>query len=116
MISRRIFMKDGALALVSLGFAPTFLARTVEGALASRQKILITIFQRGAVDGLNMIIPFGEQDYYSSRPTLAIAKPGVRREHGGRSERILRHASADASAQAVVGFGLHGDRARVRLA
>src|SRR5919106_2995153 len=77
MISRRIFLKDGAVALVSLGFAPTFLARTVEGLGAQRQKILITIFQRGAVDGLNMIIPFGEQDYYASRPTLAIAKPGA---------------------------------------
>ena len=76
MISRRIFLKDGAMALVSLGFAPTFLARTVEGLGLQRQKILITIFQRGAVDGLNMIIPFGEPDYYASRPSLAIAKPG----------------------------------------
>ena len=77
MISRRIFLKDGALALVSLGFAPTFLARTVEGAQATRQKILITIFQRGAVDGLNMFVPFGEPDYYAARPSLAIAKPGA---------------------------------------
>jgi uncharacterized protein (DUF1501 family) len=76
MISRRIFLKDGALALVSLGFAPTFLARTVEGMGAARQKVLIAIFQRGAVDGLNMIVPFGEADYYTARPTLAIAKPG----------------------------------------
>ena len=75
MISRRIFLKDGGLALVSLGFAPTFLARTVEGT-TSRQKVMIAIFQRGAVDGLNMIIPFGEQDYYVARPTLAIARPG----------------------------------------
>jgi uncharacterized protein (DUF1501 family) len=77
MISRRIFLKDGALALVSLGFAPTFLARTVEGSQGSRQKILITIFQRGAVDGLNMIIPFGDRDYYASRPSLAIARPSA---------------------------------------
>jgi uncharacterized protein (DUF1501 family) len=77
MISRRIFLKDGGLALVSLGFAPTFLARTVEGMGAGRQKILIAIFQRGAVDGLNMIVPFGEREYYAARPTLAIAKPGA---------------------------------------
>ena len=76
MISRRIFLKDGALALVSLGFAPTFLARTVEGIGAARQKVLIAIFQRGAVDGLNMIVPFGEREYYAARPTLAIARPG----------------------------------------
>ena len=76
MISRRIFLKDGALALVSLGFAPTFLARTVEAA-GARQKVLIAIFQRGAVDGLNMVVPFGEADYYAARPTLAIARPGA---------------------------------------
>lgn len=76
MISRRIFLKDGALALVSLGFAPAFLARTVEAA-GTRQKVLIAIFQRGAVDGLNMVVPFGEADYYAARPTLAIARPGA---------------------------------------
>ena len=76
MISRRVFLKDGALALVSLGFAPTFLARTVEG-ISTRQKVLIAIFQRGAVDGLNMIVPFGDRDYYAARPTLAIARPGA---------------------------------------
>lgn len=76
MFSRRVFMKNGGLALLSLGFAPAFLARTVEAAGAARRKILITIFQRGAVDGLNMIVPFGEKDYYASRPSIAIPKPG----------------------------------------
>jgi len=76
MISRRIFMKNGGLALVSLGFAPpAFLARTVAAAEA-RRRVLITVFQRGAVDGLNMIVPFGERDYYTARPSLAIGKPG----------------------------------------
>ena len=37
--------------------------------------LLVTIFQRGAVDGLNMIVPFGESSYYSSRPTIAIGRP-----------------------------------------
>ena len=75
MISRRVFLRDGGLALVSLGFAPQFLARAVAAA-APRHKVLVTIFQRGAVDGLNMIVPFGERDYYASRPSIAIAKPG----------------------------------------
>ncbi|MCA1561751.1 MAG: DUF1501 domain-containing protein [Acidobacteria bacterium] len=74
MISRRVFMKNGGLALVSLGFAPEFLARTVAVA-GSRRKVLITIFQRGAVDGLNMIVPFGEREYYAARPSIAIARP-----------------------------------------
>jgi uncharacterized protein (DUF1501 family) len=77
MISRRVFLKDGAFALVSLGFAPSFLTRTAfaEGRTA-RSKQLIAIFQRGAVDGLNMVVPFGEADYYRARPSIAIARPG----------------------------------------
>src|SRR3954466_10235691 len=77
MISRRVFVKNGGLALLSLGFAPAFLARTVEAAGAARRKILITIFQRGAVDGLNMVVPFGERVYYSARPSIAIPRPGT---------------------------------------
>jgi uncharacterized protein (DUF1501 family) len=75
MISRRVFVKNGGLALLSLGFAPAFLARTVEAA-AARRKILIAIFQRGAVDGLNMVVPFGERAYYAARPSIAIPQPG----------------------------------------
>jgi uncharacterized protein (DUF1501 family) len=75
MLSRRVFMKNGGLALLSLGFAPAFLSRTVEAASAARRKILITIFQRGAVDGLNMVVPFGEREYYASRPSIAIPRP-----------------------------------------
>jgi uncharacterized protein (DUF1501 family) len=75
MLSRRVFMKNGGLALLSLGFAPAFLSRTVEAATTGRRKILITIFQRGAVDGLNMVVPFGEREYYASRPSIAIPRP-----------------------------------------
>jgi len=76
MISRRVFLKNGGLALVSLGFAPEFLARTVAAAGSPRRRVLITIFQRGAVDGLNMVVPFGERHYYAARPSIAIAAPG----------------------------------------
>jgi uncharacterized protein (DUF1501 family) len=69
-------MKNGGLTLLSLGFAPAFLERTAEAA-APRRRILITIFQRGAVDGLNMIVPFAEREYYASRPSIAIARPGA---------------------------------------
>ena len=77
MFSRRVFMKNGGMALLSLGFAPAFLARTVEAAGAARRKVLITIFQRGAVDGLNMVVPFGERDYYAARPSIAIPRPNA---------------------------------------
>ena len=73
---RRVFLKTSGMALVSLGFAPAFLARTAEAAPA-RRKLLIAIFQRGAVDGLNMIVPHGDREYYRSRPTIAIAQPGA---------------------------------------
>jgi uncharacterized protein (DUF1501 family) len=76
MMTRRIFLKNGSAALVSLGFTPAFIARAARAAQA-RQKILIAIFQRGAVDGLNMIVPFGEKAYYANRPSIAIPKPGA---------------------------------------
>ena len=76
MISRRVFLRNGSLALVSLGFAPSFLARTA-AASGNGRKVLIAIFQRGAVDGLNMVVPFGERAYYSARPSIAIAQPGA---------------------------------------
>jgi uncharacterized protein (DUF1501 family) len=75
MMTRRVFLKNGSLAMVSLGFAPAFVARSAQAA-ESRRKILVAIFQRGAVDGLNMIVPFGERGYYANRPSIAIAKPG----------------------------------------
>ncbi len=75
MTSRRVFLKSGAMAMVTLGFAPSFLARTAAAA-GTRKKLLIAVFQRGAVDGLNMVVPFGEAEYYRSRPSIAIARPG----------------------------------------
>jgi len=75
MTSRRIFLKSGAMAMLSLGFAPSFLGRAA-AAVGARRKLLIAIFQRGAVDGLNMIVPHGEADYYRLRPTIAIPQPG----------------------------------------
>ncbi|HSB42914.1 MAG TPA: DUF1501 domain-containing protein [Methylomirabilota bacterium] len=74
--TRRSFMKGGALALLALGRPPRFLVRA---ALAEtrppRPKILIAVFQRGAVDGLSMIVPHGDPDYYAARSSIAIARP-----------------------------------------
>ena len=76
MHSRRVFLKNGAFAFVSLGFAPSFLSRTTFAAGTTRRATqLIAIFQRGAVDGLSMIVPFGEPDYYRARPSIAIPQP-----------------------------------------
>src|SRR3954463_7182225 len=76
MVSRRVFVKNGAFALVSLGFAPSFLARTAAAqGRSARAKQLIAIFQRGAVDGLSVIVPFGDNEYYRARPAIAVARP-----------------------------------------
>lgn len=74
--SRRVFLRRGGMALLTLGFAPSFIPRLAAESLA-RQKLLIVVFQRGAVDGLNMVVPFGDSGYYRARPTIAIGKPGA---------------------------------------
>lgn len=82
-MDRRYFLKSGAVALASFGMmslAPKFLhqfadAQTLTGK-NGKKKILITIFQRGAVDGLNMVVPYGESEYYDLRRSIAVAKPG----------------------------------------
>ena len=73
--SRRVFLKQGALALLTLGFAPGFVSR-IAAESAERRKLLIVVFQRGAVDGLNMVVPFGEPEYYRARPNIAVGRPG----------------------------------------
>ena len=77
MSTRRAFFKNSGLAMFGIGAAPSWLARAVYAGDSStqRKKILVTIFQRGAADGLNVVVPFGEQRYYELRPTLAIPKP-----------------------------------------
>ncbi len=76
-IGRRIFVKEGALALMALGLPPDFLLQPLLAGTQGldRKKTLICIFQRGAVDGLSMVVPFGERGYYDSRRTIAIQAP-----------------------------------------
>src|SRR5580700_3377848 len=77
MPSRRLFLKGSALAMFGVGSMPAWLSRSLYAAdsAESRKKILVAIFQRGAVDGLNMVVPFGEPRYYALRPSIAIPKP-----------------------------------------
>ena len=83
-MQRRVFMKNGALALVTMGLSPTLLRRTAfaqqltTGAATlgnARGKILICLFQRGAADALNVVVPHGEAAYYRLRPTIAVPRP-----------------------------------------
>ncbi|MGB8062102.1 MAG: DUF1501 domain-containing protein [Candidatus Sulfotelmatobacter sp.] len=77
-ITRRIFLRNSALAVVGTAAVPSFLTRaafgTVEGA---RHKRLVVIFQRGAADGLNIVVPHGEPQYYAMRPSINIPRKAV---------------------------------------
>jgi len=83
-MNRRVFMKSGAMALATMGLNPSFLRRTVfaqdllKGAALrgnGRGKVLVVLFQRGAADALNVVVPHGERAYYAMRPTIAIPRP-----------------------------------------
>ena len=79
-MNRRYFIKQGSIALASFGVmasAPSFLRRALAESVTApaRRKTLIAIFQRGAVDGLNVVVPHGEHSYYDLRPSIAIPKP-----------------------------------------
>ena len=83
-MDRRVFMKSGAMALVTMGLSPSFLRRTAYGAEllrgasvggSARGRTLICLFQRGAADALNVVVPHGEAAYYRLRPNIAIPRP-----------------------------------------
>src|SRR5262245_827787 len=79
--SRRYFLKSTGLAMASFAAAPSFLVRTAMAqgtASAASNKdrpILIAVFQRGAADGISMVVPFGDKSYASARPQIAVPAP-----------------------------------------
>ena len=77
--TRRIFLRNGALAVVGTTTLPSFLTRAAFGAAdpGVRTKRLVVIFQRGAADGLNIVVPHGEPSYYAMRPTINIPRKSV---------------------------------------
>jgi len=100
-MQRRVFLKSGALALVTMGLSPSFLRRSVFAAelarAGSKKRTLICLFQRGAADALNVVVPHGDASYYALRPSIAIPRPGV-----------LSSSAAARSAIDLDGFyGLH---------
>ncbi|HQU86346.1 MAG TPA: hypothetical protein PKY59_24670, partial [Pyrinomonadaceae bacterium] len=81
-MDRRFFLKSSGITLASFGLmaaAPEFLHQFANAQVSKntfgKKKVLVTIFQRGAVDGLNMVVPFGDDNYYSLRRTIAIGSP-----------------------------------------
>jgi len=82
MLTRRIFLRGSAIALAGTVAVPSWLARaaSIEG---KKRKTLVVIFQRGAADGLNIVVPFAEKRYRELRPTLAIAPPAGQNNANG---------------------------------
>src|ERR1700733_6537324 len=79
-VTRRGFMKDGALALIGTSTIPAFLSRSVLAeatTAAANHKKLVVLFQRGAADGLNIVVPYKEKNYYAMRPSIAIQEKDV---------------------------------------
>src|SRR5215813_13353731 len=74
MLTRRIFLRGSATVLAGAGSVPFWLGRAAANT-ESRRKTLIVIFQRGAADGLNMVVPFFEKRYYELRPSIGIPSP-----------------------------------------
>lgn len=79
MMDRRFFLKTGGLGMLALGTAPIWLKRSAIAQTSglARNKTLICVFQRGAVDGLNMVVPFGEKAYYAKRSSIAVGEKDV---------------------------------------
>ena len=79
MPTRRIFLRNSALSVIGTAAVPAFLRRAAFGAVepSTRTKRLVVIFQRGAADGLNIVVPHGEPAYYAMRPSINIPKSSV---------------------------------------
>ena len=77
MLSRRYFLRSSALAIAGLGIAPSWLVRaSAQGAKQQKQDPDYHLLQRGAADGLNIVVPHFEKRYYEMRPTIAVPQPG----------------------------------------
>src|SRR5580693_4779837 len=78
-ITRRIFLRNGGLAVIGTAAIPAFLTRAAHAVetLGAENKRLVVIFQRGAADGLNIVVPHGEPQYYAMRPSINIPRKAV---------------------------------------
>ena len=78
-LTRRCFLKSASLSLFGVGLVPSFMRRAAfaleQRGPSTRKKVLVCVFQRGAADGLNIVVPFGEREYYSLRPSISIPEP-----------------------------------------
>jgi uncharacterized protein (DUF1501 family) len=77
VFSRRQFLKSTGMGFLAFGLPPAFVVRAAEAQQGGRKKVLVVVFQRGGMDGLNAVIPFKDRSYYSLRPSIAISEPAA---------------------------------------
>ena len=96
-VTRRFFLKSSGIAMASMAGAPSFLTRAALGQTSGRagkdRPVIIAIFQRGAMDGISAVVPFGDRNYYTLRPQIAVPQP--------------RSGNADCAIDLDNYFGLH---------
>ena len=108
MWTRRFFLRASAVAMAGVGVAPAWLVRAAAQE-SRRRRILVAIFQRGAADGLNIVVPFFEKRYYEGRPTIAVPPPGKPNGAIDLDGRFGLHPSLQ-PLKAALGRGTAGDR------
>ena len=88
--------------MIGAGTAPLWLQRALyaKDAPSPQKKIMVAIFQRGAADGLNVVVPHGEKAYYDMRPTIAVPRPQA--------------GNVDAAIDLDGFFGLHPSLAKLK--
>ena len=101
MTSRRVFLKSGALAVFAagLGGVPTFIARAAGSRKLwmpyKKNKILICIFQAGAMDGLMAVTPFKDSYLQKASPSLFMSAAKSREQTIDRSRWKVRTSSVN---------------------
>ncbi len=79
-MNRRYFLHQAGFtafsALAAIGTHGWIAQSNAQGS-SSSPKRLIVIFLRGAVDGLNVVVPYRESTYYENRPRIAIPRPNT---------------------------------------
>ena len=74
LLTRRVLLRGGACALAAVAAPPRFLVRAADAG-QPHGPVLVAVFQRGAADGLSMLVPHGDAAYYAARPSIALTRP-----------------------------------------
>ena len=128
-MSRRQFLKSSAL-FSSAGLAPMFLTRSVSGATLpingfKDDRVLVVVQLSGGNDGLNTVVPYSNDEYYRSRPSIGLKEDRLLKINddlafNDKLEGLMRlyddgkprpHSKRRLSESGSIPFPIHGDLA-----